>query len=65
MTDESNKSNWVNEITLTLDLTTIKSYSHDVPLEGLGHRFEFAASDTLHEILVEVVGDIFDGVHSS
>ena len=34
-------------------------------MEGLGHRLVVAAGDLLHEVLVEVLCDFFDGFHSS
>jgi len=50
---------------LTLNLITLIKYSNDVPLDCLGHLLVVAPGDQAHEVLIESICDLVDGVHCS
>jgi len=54
----------VNVLTFNLTLNNLNKTSNDVPLEGLGHRLVVAAGDLLHEVRIEVLSDLVDGIDS-
>ena len=52
-----------NDLAYALNLNLKIKHSHDVPLQGLGHRFVVTTSDPSHQVLVKVSNDAINSVN--